>query len=151
MASASTTRHSRVSSTVPTATPACGVSRQATQIRAAPPGPRHSRRPAPTTFPLMPENHVQTRTASCPPLPPATLELMGLFDVPLAPQHQPRGQNPVDAITAILRAEGTPEPQHAACLVLESLAAALHARFGGSSATADWLIAAVNMRRSDDA
>lgn len=99
----------------------------------------------------MPENHVQTRIASCPPLSPATLELMGLFDVPLAPQHQPRGQNPVDAITAILRAEGTPEPQHAACLVLESLAAALHARFGGSSATADWLIAAVNMRRSDDA
>ncbi len=150
MASASTTRHSRVSSTVPTATPACGVSRQATRIRAAPAGPRHSRRPAPTAFPLMSENHVQMQTAFCPPLPPATLELMGLFDVPLAPQHLPRGQNPVDAITAILRAEGTPEPQHAACLVLESLAATLLALHGTSS-TADWLIAAVNMRRSDDA
>ena len=99
----------------------------------------------------MPDIHAQMQTASRPHCSPAAVELMQLFDVPLAPQHQPRGQNPVDAITAILRAEGTPEPQHAACLVLESLAASLHARFGGSSATADWLTAAVNMRRLDDA
>ena len=55
--------------------------------------------------------------------------------------------NPVDAIAQVLAAEGAREPQHAACLVLELLAARLQQQYGGSSATADWLKAAVALRR----
>ena len=60
------------------------------------------------------------------------------------PDHYP---NPVDTIAQVLAAEGAREPQHAACLVLEVLAASLHARYGGSSATADWLQTAVALRQ----
>jgi hypothetical protein len=75
----------------------------------------------------------------------ATLELMDLFDVPPVPQHS--AQNPVDAVTAILRAEGAPDPAHTACLAVEAIAGALHRRSGGSSSSADWLSAAVALRQ----
>lgn len=74
---------------------------------------------------------------------------MDLFDVPPVPQHQHQ-QNPVDAVTAILRAEGTPDPAHAACLAVEAIAGALQRRSGGSSCTADWLTSAVSLRQLHD-
>ncbi len=77
----------------------------------------------------------------------AALELMDLFDVPPVAQHQQGAQNPVDAVTAILRAEGAPDPAHTACLAVEAIAGALHRRYGGSSSSADWLSAAVALRQ----
>ena len=54
--------------------------------------------------------------------------------------------NPVDAVAQVLAAEGAREPQHAACLAIEAIAAALHQRCGGRSDNADWLAAAAMLR-----
>ena len=74
---------------------------------------------------------------------------------PVAPVKLPTGlhrttkDNPVDGVANLLRAFGIKQSNHAACLVVEELAAAMHRRFGGSSITAEWLMAAAALRSED--
>lgn len=56
--------------------------------------------------------------------------------------------NPVDAVAQVLAAEGAREPRHAACLAIETIAAALRQQAPGHSSAADWLMAAATLRQS---
>lgn len=55
-------------------------------------------------------------------------------------------RNPVDVVASVLRPYHLSDETRVACHIVEALAAELNQRFGGSSVTADWLIAAAQLR-----